>query len=127
MRSSCKGLVDYISHRYGNCAEIGVGHFPDVAQALSKAGVRVFATDIRRFRHEGLEVVVDDITEPNKPLYAGVELIYSIRPPVELVPYMERLAKEIGAALVVKPLSSEHPGGRLSRRGETTFFLWCRS
>jgi uncharacterized UPF0146 family protein len=127
VRSSCKGLVDYIAHRHEYCAEIGVGHFPDVALALLKAGVRVFATDIRRFRHDGLEVVVDDITAPNKFLYAGVDLIYSIRPPVELVPYMERLAKDIGTALVVKPLSSEHPGGRLARRGETTFFLWCRT
>lgn len=127
MRSSCKGLVDYIVHTYKYCVEIGVGHCPDVALALVKAGVRVFATDIRRFMHKGLKVVVDDITEPNKFLYTGVELIYAIRPPVELVPYMVRLAEDIGSELVVKPLSTEHPGGHLTRWGNTTFFIWRRS
>jgi len=127
VRSSCKGLVDYIVHTYKYGVEVGVGHFPDVALALVDAGLQVFATDIKPFQYRGLKVIVDDITEPNKPLYAGAELIYALWPPVELVPYMERLAKEMGAALIVKPLSSEYPGGRLIHWEKTTFFLWCPS
>lgn len=124
MRRSCKGLVDYISSGYGCGAEIGVGHFPDVALALVAAGVRVFATDIKPFPHKGLKVMVDDVTQPNWSLFAGMDLIYSLRPPLELVPYMKELARRVGAGLIVKPLSAEYPGGQLVRRGDSTFFLW---
>ena len=124
MRRSCEGLVDYISSGYGYGAEIGVGHFPDVALALLEAGVRVFATDIKPFPHRGLKVIVDDVTQPNTSLYAGVDLIYALRPPLELVPYMQELASGVGAALIVKPLASECPGGQCIRCGNTTFFLW---
>ena len=91
---------------------------------LAGVGVRVFATDIRPFQHQGLKVLVDDITQPDVSLYTGVDLIYSLRPPSELVPYMERLAREVEATLIVKSLASEYLGGQLSRRGNTTFFLW---
>jgi hypothetical protein len=26
--------------------------------------------------------------------------------------------------LIVKPVASEHPGGKLTRAGNTTFFVW---
>ena len=124
MRSSCKGLVDYIVDSYKYGVEVGIGHFPDVALALMAAGVRVFATDIKPFLHQGLRVTVDDVTEPNRSLYADVDFVYALRPPPELVPYMKDLASEVGASLMVKPLASEYPGGQLVRRENTTFFLW---
>ena len=124
MRSSCKGLVEYITDTYDCAAEVGIGHFSDVALALADKGVRVFATDIKPFLHDGLKVVVDDITQPDLSLYTGLNLIYSLRPPLELVPYMVRLAKAASADLIVKSLASEYPGGRLTRHGTTTFFLW---
>ncbi len=124
MRNSCKRLVDYIAGRYSFGAEIGIGHFPDVALALAERGLRVFATDIKPFLHDGVKVVVDNITQPDVSLYTGVSLIYSLRPPLELVPYMRRLAKVIAADLVIKPLASEYPGGQLISGGNTTFFLW---
>ena len=124
MRGSCKGLVDYIAGKYGCAAEIGVGHFPDVALALAERGMKVFATDVKPFRHKGLKVVVDDITEPDLSLYSRVQLIYSLRPPSELVACMQRLAKAVSADLIVKPLVSEYLAGRLTRMGNTTFFLW---
>jgi hypothetical protein len=119
-----KALIDYIARRYACAAEIGVGHFPHVALALAGADVQVFATDIKTFRHKGLKVIVDDITQPDLSLYAGLNLIYSLRPPLELVPYMQRLARAVAADLIVKPLASEYPGGELTRKGNTTFFLW---
>jgi len=124
MRGSCNGLVDYISTHHSHGAEIGIGHFPDVALALIATGIRVFATDIKPFLHQGLKVMVDDVTEPARSLYAGVDFIYALRPPPELVPYMKTLASGVGAPLIVKPLASEYPGGQLVRRGNTTFFLW---
>lgn len=124
MRSSCKGLVDYIVDRYKYGVEVGIGHFPDVALNLIAAGVHVFATDIKPFLHHGLKVVVDDVTEPDRSLYAGVDFIYALRPPLELLPYMKDLARDVGASLIFKPLAAEHPGGQLVGRGNTSFFLW---
>jgi uncharacterized UPF0146 family protein len=122
--TSCEGLVDFICSRYRYGAEIGVGHFPDIALALAHRGIGIFASDIKLFSHEGLEVVIDDITKPDLYLYCELDFIYSVRPPSELVPYMERLAREVEATLIVKPLASEYLGGQLTRRGNTTFFLW---
>ena len=120
----CQGLVDYISGTYRNCAEIGIGHVPDVALALLTQGVDVFGTDVRQFHYNGLRVVLDDITEPDFSLYTSVDLIYSLRPPPELVPYMIRLAHAVSADMIVKPLSSDYVGGKMVRSGNTAFFLW---
>jgi uncharacterized UPF0146 family protein len=124
LRANCRGLTDYIAGRYACAAEIGIGRFPDVALALAKRGVRVFATDIERREHLGLKVIIDDITEPRVSLYRETELLYSMRPAPELVPYMRRLAKEIGVELIVKPLASECLWGRLTRYGDSTFYVW---
>ena len=119
-----QGLVDFISGTYLDSAEIGIGHFPDVAFALLKQGVRVFATDVRQFQYNGLSVILDDITEPDFFLYTSVDLIYSLRPPPELVPYIIRLAKAVSADVIVKPLTSDYAGGKMIRNGNTTFFFW---
>lgn len=122
-----EGLVEYIARNYRNAAEIGIGHFPDVAYALLEKSVKVFATDVKAYRYRGLKVIVDDVTKPDLSLYDTIELIYSLRPPPELVPYMEQLAKMFSADLIVKPLSSEYLSGQLHRNGDTTFFLWSSS
>jgi uncharacterized UPF0146 family protein len=119
-----QGLVDYISGTYRDSAEIGIGHFPDVAFALLKQSVKVFATDIRQFQYNGLSVILDDITEPNFSLYTSVDLIYSLRTPPELVPYVIQLAKAVSADVIVKPLTTDYLGGKMIRNGNTTFFFW---
>lgn len=128
-RRRVEGLVNYIADKYSNAAEIGIGHFPDVAFALLERGVKVFVTDIRPFKYHGLKVVVDDITNTDISLYKGVNLIYSLRTPPELVPYMIRLARTLSIDLIVKPLSSEYLNGRLVCHGNTTFYSWknCHS
>ena len=118
-------MAEYIAGRYNRSAEIGIGHFPDLAFALIDRGVRVFATDIIPFSYKGLRVVIDDITRPDISLFYGVDLIYSMRPPPELIFYMDRLAERLSASLIVKPLSSEFIDGRKAmRHGDTTFFEW---
>lgn len=120
-----EGLVDFIAERYLHTVEIGVGYFPDAAFALLGRGIKVFATDLIPFHYRGLKVIVDDITCPNLSFYRGTDLVYSMRPAPELVPYMARLAKTISADLIIKPLSSEYAEGwRLIRNGNTTFFIW---
>lgn len=126
MRSSCEGIFDYIVSGYDSAVEIGIGHYPDVGLALLKKGIHVFATDIIPFHHDGIEIFVDDISHPDLSLYSGIQIMYAIRPPLELVPYMKRVAKEVNADLIVKLLSSECPGGVLNGRGRTAFFLWRR-
>ena len=118
------GLVNYIADKYSRVVEIGIGHFPDIALALLQRGVRVFSTDIKAFQYRGLKVVIDDIIEPDFSLYASLDLIYSLRPPSELVPFMMRLAERLSTDLMIKPLSSEHLDGQLVCHGNTPFFLW---
>jgi uncharacterized UPF0146 family protein len=118
------GLVNFAAGKYEKVAEIGIGHFPDVAFALKGRGLKVFATDIKPFKYEGLKVIVDDITDPDMSFYGGVDLIYSMRPPPELIPYLMRLAETVSADLIIKPLSSEYVERfSLMRNGDTTFFV----
>jgi hypothetical protein len=119
-----EGIVEYIAGKYHSAAEIGIGHFPDVAYALLNKGIRVFATDIRPFSHDGLAVVIDDVTEPDISLYSGVDIIFSMRTPAELAPFILRLAKTVHADLIVKPLSSEILNGKLVRHGDVAFYVW---
>jgi uncharacterized protein len=98
----------YIAPRYRRAVEIGVGMNPDAALILRDSGVLVLCTDIRQnLRHDDLEVVTDDIFEPDVRLYAGADLLYAIRPGVEMVPPMIRLARQIDSDLIVYHLGHE--------------------
>ena len=119
-----KNIVAYITKQYQNVAEIGIGHFPHIAQMLKQHGVHVFATDIYPFTHDGMHIYTDDVTDPSTFLYRDRELLYSFRPPIELVPYIVRLAKLVMSDVLIKPLSSEYPGGALMNYGNTRFFKW---
>jgi uncharacterized protein len=117
-------LVDYIAVKYTKAIEIGIGHFPDVAYSLIARQLDLLATDILPFEYQGLTVVMDDVTAPDLDVYKNVNVLYSMRPPSELVPYMVRLAEKLSADLIVKPLSAEYLNGRLTKNGNTTFYLW---
>ena len=52
-------------------------------------------------------MIRDDITNPNLDLYRDTDIIYSIRPPSELQPYLVKLALETGSQLIIKPLTNE--------------------
>jgi hypothetical protein len=123
-RGRAEGLISYIAGRYAAAVEIGVGHYPDVALRLIERGVKVFATDIRFFSHGPLRIVIDDITEPDVSLYHSVGLMYSLRPPPELVPSMKQTARRIAADLIVQPLAAEFMDGRLMRVGKASFYIW---
>jgi len=118
------GLIDYISEKYSNVVEIGIGRYPEVAYSLYLKGINVIATDIYYFSYKGIRFFIDNIMEPNVSIYNGAGLLYSIRPAPELVIYMKRLAKNIKADLIVKPLSSEFYEGDLKRYKSINFYLW---
>ena len=60
-------------------------------------------TDIKPY-HDG--IILDDIRQPNLKIYKNAGLIYSIRPPEELHPYLETFSKNRGD-LIIKPLSTD--------------------
>ncbi len=86
-------------------AEIAVGRFDRIANYLAtKDNITLIKTDI--FPKDET-VIKDDITNPDLDLYRDVDIIYSIRPPSELQPYIVKLAVEIGSQLIIKPLTNE--------------------
>ena len=122
--ASFQALVDFIAERYRSAVEIGMGAYPAVALALMSREVRVRATDIRVICAGRLPVIRDDITCPALSIYRGAELLYSLRPPLELVAYMQKLAARLPADLIVKPLASEAPPGRPVRLDKGFFYYW---
>lgn len=102
-------FAEYILNEVGDnevrIAEIAVGKFDKIAEILSsKENITLIKTDILP---KDSTVIKDDITNPNMDLYKDVEIIYSIRPPSELQPYLVRLAEKTDAQLIIKPLTNE--------------------
>lgn len=102
-------FTEYIINEVGDeevkIAEVAVGKFDRIAETLSdRENITLIKTDILP---KDSTVIKDDITHPNLDLYKGVSLIYSIRPPSELQPYLVKLASEINSQLIIKPLTNE--------------------
>ncbi|MDR2624600.1 MAG: hypothetical protein LBC39_08595 [Methanobrevibacter sp.] len=88
----------------GKVVEMAIGNFFKVLDYLDGNGVEVVGVDLDPKRED---VVKEDVTDPKLDLYEGVEIVYSIRPPYELQPYIEEIAKNLNALLIVKPLFNE--------------------
>ena len=100
---------DYILRESENknvkIAEVGVGRFDGIANELSqRENITIIKTDIAPADES---IIKDDITNPNLELYKGVDIIYSIRPPSELQPYLVKLALKMDSQLIIKPLTNE--------------------
>lgn len=101
-------IADYINQRYRRVVEIGVGGNPEVARRLAASGAAVLCTDMKEISgSEGLETAIDDIFSPSIERYRGAELLYSLRPGVEMIPPMIRLARAINSDLLVYHLGCE--------------------
>ena len=86
-------------------AEVAVGKFDMIADMLEKKeNITLIKTDISP---KDSSVIKDDITNPNLEIYEGTDIIYSIRPPNELQPYLVRLAEKLDSQLIIKPLTNE--------------------
>ncbi len=100
-------MADFILRNYsGKVVEVGVGHVPEVAMRLSSK-IAVVATDKEERWINGVCIQKDDIFSPRKEIYDGASLLYSIRPPIEVQLAMGRLAAEIGADVLIRPLEDE--------------------
>lgn len=127
-------IADYIAENYPSAkkiVEVGVGKVPDVAIALQRLlpNCAVIVTDVvEQTELPGrVKFVRDDITEPNLSIYEGAVLVYSVRPPPELQPYLHRVAREAGADLLIKPLASESislRGGDLINYQGVAFYVF---
>jgi len=88
----------------GEVVEIAIGNFFKVVDYLKSNDIEVIMTDIDSKRKD---VIKDDIMNPKLELYKDTKIIYSIRPPYELQPYIEEIAKSLKTLLIVKPLFNE--------------------
>ncbi|TAJ44602.1 UPF0146 family protein [Methanofollis fontis] len=99
---------EYIARNYHNVIEIGVGQNAAVAERCVRAGLRVRATDIREPPLiPGVEVRRDDVFTPEHSWYAGADLIYAVRPGVEMIPPLIDLARSLRCDLIVYHLGNE--------------------
>ncbi|MDD1679219.1 MAG: hypothetical protein LUO93_08590 [Methanomicrobiales archaeon] len=116
-------IARYLGPRYHTAVEIGVGVNFEVADALSRQGCRVSCTDIHPGRSPSptLPVFVDDIFRPTESIYLGADLLYAVRPGVEMVPALIDLACRIDADLLVYHLGNElyEGGGEVIECGVT--------
>ena len=134
-----ESFADYVAENYshvGKIVEVGVGHRVDVAIRLKTRlpNAEVVVTDndeswVRAHRTPKVRAVVDDVSNPKLALYEGAELIYSLHPPVELVPSLVSLARLVGADLLVVPVTDEQEvfhdsqWRRVTRQGRTLGWL----
>lgn len=102
-------FAEYILNEIGNedvkIVEVAVGKFDNIAEILSlKENITLVKTDIAP---KDSTVIKDDIINPNLKLYEDADIIYSIRPPSELQPYIVKLAMKVNCQLIIKPLTNE--------------------
>lgn len=115
-------IFEYILENYGKLknsenlkiAELGVGFYFDVSKKLKNSGFDIIVIDLNEKAvleadQNGLNGKLDNLFNPDLNLYKDVKLIYSIRPPRDLQPFILDIAKKISSDLVIKPLSGEEP------------------
>jgi uncharacterized protein len=101
----------YIAGHYRNAVEVGVGRNPDAAAIIHAAGIPVRCTDVRAFMlPDSIAFAVDDVFEPDITFYQGADVIYAIRPAIEMVPALIALAERLRCDLVVYHLGFETYG-----------------
>lgn len=85
---------------------MGIGRDFSTLKELEKmTAADIIAVDIS----PGEGVLADDITRPDIDIYKGSDVIYSIRPPPELYPYLIDIARKVEALLVIRPFSLDEP------------------
>jgi hypothetical protein len=101
----------YIAGNYRRAVEVGIGKNTDAAQILSTAGLLLCSTDIKKMPvPKGLAFIIDDIFSPDMSRYSGADVIYAIRPAIEMVPPLITLAKRVNCDLIVYHLGFESYG-----------------
>lgn len=86
----------------------------EAAEIIARTGCRIICTDIRKpaCAPRAIEVIRDDIFRPDEALYEGADLLYAIRPGVEMLPPLIDLARRLNVDLLVY-----HPGDEWYEKG----------
>jgi uncharacterized UPF0146 family protein len=101
-------IGEYIAKHYTNTVEVGIGKNMDAARILVDAGARVRSTDVKDIIvPEWLCFTIDDVFSPDISLYKGADVIYAIRPAIEMIPPLLALARTINCDLIVYHLGFE--------------------
>jgi len=87
--------------------EIAIGKFFSVADYLKNHDSNIMDFIAVDINPASSDIIFDDITNPNMGIYEGSDLIYSIRPPQELQPYIADIVAKTGATLIIKPFFNE--------------------
>lgn len=135
-------LVEFIARRYRKAkkiVEVGVGAYPWIAKGVKERlpGVEVVVTDtneetlaIAKKAYPEIKTVLDDILKPRLKIYEKADLIYSLRPPPEMVHDILELASKVGCDVLIRPFSDEEggyayskeEGWRLMTHGRAVFY-----
>lgn len=95
---------------FDTVVEIGVGARPAVARDLAATGVDVTATDVRGLEvPPGVAFAVDDVTAPERALYADADALYALNLPPELHRPVLDLARDVDAAFRFTTLGCDQP------------------
>lgn len=101
----------YITGNYHRAVEVGIGRNTVAAEILSQSGVLMRCTDVKNLEHPGhFFFVQDDVFEPDTSQYQGADVIFAIRPGIEMIPPLMALARQINADLLVYHLGFEKYG-----------------
>ena len=104
-------IGEYIAKHYTDTVEVGIGKNTEVARILLNAGIRVRSTDVKECGVPGwLCFTIDDVFSPDTSLYKGADIIYAIRPAVEMIHPLIALARTINCDLIVYHLGFESYG-----------------
>ncbi|WP_321507111.1 UPF0146 family protein [uncultured Methanoregula sp.] len=103
-------IGEYIASRYTRAIEVGIGHNTTAAEILNSAGILSRATDIKTIPDSPIPVTVDDVFDPAFSLYERADVIYAIRPAIEMIPPLISLARRAGSDLIVYHLGFETYG-----------------
>jgi len=104
-------IGEYIVKHYTSAVEVGIGKNVSVAHILHDAGLSIRCTDIRDVPvPEWLTFRIDDIFAPDISWYKGADLIYAVRPAIEMIPPLITLARTINCDLLVYHLGFESYG-----------------
>jgi uncharacterized protein len=101
----------YIAGNYSHAVEVGIGRNTEAAQIVSGAGKLLCSTDVKQMPvPDGLPFHTDDVFTPDISLYREADVIYAIRPAIEMVPPLAGLAERVNCDLIVYHLGFESWG-----------------
>ena len=97
----------YVGAHYRNAVEVGIGRNTTAAETAGAAGCRVRGVDVRPWATGCVPFAKDDVFAPDLALYRGADLVYAVRPGVEMVPALIALARACNCDLLVYHLGDE--------------------